>query len=113
MTSADQLVLTKAAANKVKALIVEEGNPELKLRVSVSAGDGSRYQYSFTFDELIQDGDTELEKEGVMLLIDSISYPYLVDAEIDYTEGLEGSQFVVRNPEDEPTPAVSNAVRLG
>ena len=94
----DPLVFTEAAALKVKGLIEEEGNPGLKLRVFISGGGCSGFQYGFTFDEEINDGDTEVEKEGVKLLIDPMSYQYLLGAEIDYTEGLEGSQFVIRNP---------------
>ncbi|MDD2991590.1 MAG: iron-sulfur cluster insertion protein ErpA [Zoogloea sp.] len=92
------LVFTDSAANKVKDLIIEEGNPDLKLRVFVTGGGCSGFQYGFTFDEIRNDDDTVMEKEGVMLLIDPMSYQYLVGAEIDYTEGLEGSQFVIRNP---------------
>ena len=92
------LVFTDSAANKVKELIIEEGNPDLKLRVFVNGGGCSGFQYGFTFDEILNDDDTVMEKDGVMLLIDPMSYQYLVGAEIDYTEGLEGSQFVIRNP---------------
>lgn len=92
------LVFTDSAANKVKELIIEEGNPDLKLRVFVNGGGCSGFQYGFTFDEIRNDDDTVMEKDGVMLLIDPMSYQYLVGAEIDYTEGLEGSQFVIRNP---------------
>lgn len=97
-TFPDPLVFTESAALKVKGLIEEEGNPDLKLRVFISGGGCSGFQYGFTFDEEINDGDTEVEKEGVKLLIDPMSYQYLIGAEIDYTEGLEGSQFVIRNP---------------
>jgi iron-sulfur cluster insertion protein len=92
------LVFTDSAANKVKELIEEEGNPSLKLRVFVTGGGCSGFQYGFTFDEEVNDDDTSFEKNGVTLLIDPMSYQYLVGAEIDYTEGLEGSQFVIRNP---------------
>ena len=92
------LVFTDSAANKVKELIIEEGNPELKLRVFVTGGGCSGFQYGFTFDEIQNEDDTVIDKYGVMLLIDPMSYQYLVGAEIDYTEGLEGSQFVIRNP---------------
>ena len=92
------LVFTDSAANKVKELIEEEGNPGLKLRVFVTGGGCSGFQYGFTFDEEVAEDDTTMEKNGVMLLIDPMSYQYLVGAEIDYTEGLEGSQFVIRNP---------------
>lgn len=89
---------TDSAASKVKQLIDEEGNAALMLRVFVTGGGCSGFQYGFTFDEQINDGDTSVEKNGVTLLIDPMSYQYLVGAEIDYTEGLEGAQFVIRNP---------------
>ena len=92
------LVFTDSAANKVKALIEEENNDNLKLRVFVSGGGCSGFQYGFTFDETEQEGDTRIEKCGVTLLVDPMSFQYLVGAEIDYTEGLEGAQFVIRNP---------------
>jgi iron-sulfur cluster insertion protein len=92
------IVFTESAANKVKELIEEEGNADLKLRVFVTGGGCSGFQYGFTFDEEVADDDTTMEKNGVKLLIDPMSYQYLVGAEIDYTEGLEGSQFVIRNP---------------
>lgn len=92
------LVFTDSAANKVKELIIEEGNPELKLRVFVTGGGCSGFQYGFTFDEEVNEDDTTMVKDGVTLLIDPMSYQYLVGAEIDYSEGLEGSQFVIRNP---------------
>ena len=92
------LIFTDSAANKVKELIAEEGNPELKLRVFVTGGGCSGFQYGFTFDEEMADDDTKMEKNGVTLLIDPMSYQYLVGAEIDYTEGLQGSQFVIKNP---------------
>ena len=92
------LVFSDSAAQKVKALIEEEENPGLMLRVFVSGGGCSGFQYGFTFDETINDGDTEVVNEGVKLLIDPMSFQYLNGAEIDYTDGLEGSQFVIRNP---------------
>jgi iron-sulfur cluster insertion protein len=94
----DLVIFTNAAALKVKGLIEEENNPNLKLRVFVSGGGCSGFQYGFTFDESINDGDTVVEKEGVTLLVDPMSFQYLTGAEIDYTEGLEGAQFVIRNP---------------
>ncbi len=92
------LVFTDNAVNKVKDLIIEEGNPELKLRVFVSGGGCSGFQYGFTFDEVQNEDDTAVVKGGVTLLIDPMSYQYLVGAEIDFTDGLEGSQFVIKNP---------------
>lgn len=92
------LIFTDSAAEKVKGLIEEEGNPELMLRVFVAGGGCSGFQYGFTFDEEVQDGDTEIDNGGVRLLIDPMSFQYLQGAEIDYTENLEGAQFVIRNP---------------
>ena len=92
------LVFTDSAANKVKQLIDEEGNPGLKLRVFVTGGGCSGFQYGFTFDELQNEDDAVMEKNGVKLLIDPMSYQYLVGSEIDYSEGLEGAQFVIKNP---------------
>ena len=99
----DLLVFTEAAANKVKNLIEEEKNDSLKLRVFVSGGGCSGFQYGFTFDEKIQDGDSEIEKCGVTLLVDPMSVQYLRGAEIDYQEGLEGAQFVIKNPNAKTT----------
>ena len=92
------LVFTDSAANKVKELVDEEGNPDLKLRVFVQGGGCSGFQYGFTFDESISDDDTSMVKNGVTLLIDPMSYQYLIGAEIDYQEGIEGAQFVIKNP---------------
>ncbi len=96
--NSDLLVFTDAAASKVKDLIEEERNDALKLRVFVSGGGCSGFQYGFTFDEKIQDGDTKVEKNGVTLLVDPMSFQYLTGAEIDYKEDLEGAQFVIKNP---------------
>jgi iron-sulfur cluster insertion protein len=92
------LNFTDSAAAKVKELIDEEGNADLKLRVFVSGGGCSGFQYGFTFDEATNEDDTVMQKNGVTLLIDAMSYQYLVGAEIDYTEGVEGAQFVIKNP---------------
>ncbi len=92
------LVFTDAAATKVRALIADEGNAALKLRVFVQGGGCSGFQYGFTFDENMNEDDTAVENAGVTLLIDPMSFQYMVGAEIDYTEGLEGAQFVIRNP---------------
>ena len=94
----DPLLFTDNAAEKVKSLIDEEGNPELKLRVFVTGGGCSGFQYGFTFDEVTNDDDTVMTKNGVSLLIDAMSYQYLVGAEIDYKEDLQGAQFVIKNP---------------
>ncbi|KAF1011605.1 MAG: iron-sulfur cluster insertion protein ErpA [Burkholderia sp.] len=91
-------VFTDVAVDKVKQLIDEEGNPELKLRVFVQGGGCSGFQYGFTFDEEVNQDDTVMLKNGVQLLIDSMSYQYLVGAEIDYKDDLNGAQFVIKNP---------------
>jgi len=92
------LVFSDSAANKVKALIEEEGNPDLKLRVFVTGGGCSGFQYGFTFDEIANEDDTVMSKNGVSLLIDAMSYQYLVGAEIDYKDDINGAQFVIKNP---------------
>jgi len=94
----DPMRFTDSAANKVKTLIEEEGNADLKLRVSVSGGGCSGLQYGFTFDEVTNEDDTVLNKNGVQLLVDPMSLQYLAGAEIDYQDGLEGAQFVIKNP---------------
>ena len=92
------LLFTDAAALKVGELIREEANLALKLRVYVQGGGCSGFQYGFTFDESVEEGDLTVEKQGVTLVIDPMSFQYLVGAEIDYREGLVGAQFVIRNP---------------
>jgi iron-sulfur cluster insertion protein len=94
----ESLMFSDAAALKVKALMADEKNPNLKLRVFVSGGGCSGFQYGFTFDENQDEGDTRVEKEGVALLVDPMSYQYLVGAEIDYKDDVSGAQFVIRNP---------------
>ena len=89
---------TDNAVKKVKDLILEEGTPELKLRVYVSGGGCSGMQYGFTFEESINEDDTKVEKDNVMLLIDPMSLQYLTGAEIDYQDNVQGSQFVIKNP---------------
>lgn len=97
------LVFTENAAKKVKELIEEEGSPDLKLRVFVSGGGCSGFQYGFTFEEEVNDDDTEVMKDTVTLLIDPMSLQYLAGAEIDYQDSLQGSQFVIRNPNAQST----------
>lgn len=92
------LIFSVAAASKVKELIEDEGNDALMLRVFISGGGCSGFQYGFTFDEEVGEGDTVVENEGVKLLVDPMSFQYLSGAEIDYSEGMEGAQFVIRNP---------------
>lgn len=89
---------TDAAANKVLTLITDEENPELKLRVYVTGGGCSGFQYGFTFDEKVNDGDLTVEKNGVVMVVDPMSLQYLMGGTVDYTEGLQGSRFIVQNP---------------
>lgn len=92
------LQFTDSASIKVKSLIEEEQNPALKLRVYVTGGGCSGFQYGFTFDEAVNDGDLTIEKNGVTLVVDPMSLQYLIGGEVDYVEGLEGSRFFVNNP---------------
>ena len=103
LDSASPLLFTGAAATKVKAMIDEEGNPALKLRIYVAGGGCSGFQYGFTFDEDVAEDDTVVANEGVNLLVDAMSLQYLVGAEIDYQEDLEGARFVIRNPNAQST----------
>ena len=100
---------TDAAANKVKYLIIDEQNPNLKLRVFVTGGGCSGFQYGFTFDEEVNEDDTQMLKNDVTLLIDAMSYQYLIGAEIDYSDGLEGAQFVIKNPNATSTCGCGNS----
>jgi iron-sulfur cluster insertion protein len=97
------LEFTEAAANKVKHLIADEDNPNLKLRVYITGGGCSGFQYGFTFDDQVNEGDMTIEKQGVGLVVDPMSLQYLVGGSVDYTEGLEGSRFIVTNPNAKST----------
>ncbi|HUV99896.1 MAG TPA: iron-sulfur cluster insertion protein ErpA [Gallionella sp.] len=92
------LIFSEGAALKVKEMIVEEGNARLNLRVYVTGGGCSGFQYGFAFDETINEDDTRIDKHGVTLLVDAMSFQYLVGAEIDYEDGLEGARFLIKNP---------------
>ncbi|MEJ2416895.1 MAG: iron-sulfur cluster insertion protein ErpA [Exilibacterium sp.] len=94
----EPFVVTASAVAKVKCLVEEEGNDDLKLRVFVTGGVCSGFQYGFTFDEIVAEDDAVVEKEGITVLVDAMSYPYLQGAQVDYEEGLQGSKFVVQNP---------------
>jgi len=96
-------VITDAAAAKVKKLIEEEGNANLNLRVTVSGGGCSGFQYGFEFDENIADDDIKIEKNGITMLIDAMSMQFLAGCEVDYLEGLEGARFVINNPNAKTT----------
>ncbi|MBP7711044.1 MAG: iron-sulfur cluster insertion protein ErpA [Gammaproteobacteria bacterium] len=97
-TEDSPLVLTSSAAKKVRELITDEGNDLLMLRIFVQGGGCSGFQYGFTFDESVEEGDTVVDTEGVRLLVDPMSVQYLMGAEIDFVEGIQGAQFVIRNP---------------
>ena len=103
---------TQGAAKKVKALVEEEGNPRLKLRVFITGGGCSGFQYGFTFDEDMAEDDTVIDREGVSLIIDPMSFQYLVGAEVDYTEGLEGSRFVISKPNATATCGCGSSVSV-
>jgi iron-sulfur cluster insertion protein len=92
------LQVTEAAAAKVRSLVEEEDNPDLKLRVYVTGGGCSGFQYGFTFDETLAEDDSVVEKNGIQVVVDAMSYPYLVGAKVDYEEGLQGSKFIIQNP---------------
>lgn len=98
-----QLVFTDTAAAKVSELVLDEENPDLKLRVFVTGGGCSGFQYGFTFDELIAEDDTQVDNGAASLLIDAMSYQYLAGSTVDYTEGLDGSKFIISNPNAETT----------
>ncbi|UBX49519.1 iron-sulfur cluster insertion protein ErpA [Providencia alcalifaciens] len=97
------LQFTDKAAIKVKDLVADENNPNLRLRVYITGGGCSGFQYGFTFDDQINEGDMTIEKQGVALVVDPMSLQYLVGGSVDYTEGLEGSRFIVTNPNAKST----------
>lgn len=97
------ITVTEAASKKVGQLIQEEENQDLKLRVFVTGGGCSGFQYGFTFDEKQKENDMTIEQDGVKILIDSLSFQYLMGSEVDYTEGLQGSRFIINNPQAKST----------
>lgn len=103
LTPSDPLLFTEAAARKVRELMTEEGNPELKLRVYIQGGGCSGFQYGFGFEEAVQEDDLTVVTDGVTLIVDPISLQYLEGAEVDYSESLTGAQFVIRNPNAKTT----------
>ena len=106
------LVFTDSAANKVKTLIAEEENEDLMLRVFVTGGGCSGFEYGFTFDEDLEEDDTAIENQGVRLVVDALSYQYLAGAEVDFKEDLQGSRFVVTNPNAETTCGCGNSFAI-
>ena len=106
------MVFSDSAAAKVRALIEEEENKNLKLRVFVTGGGCSGFEYGFTFDEDVEEDDTQIENSGVGLLIDALSYQYLAGSVIDYKEDLQGSRFTVENPNATSTCGCGNSFSL-
>ncbi len=92
------ILVSDSAVDKVRALVEEEANEDLKLRVFVTGGGCSGFQYGFTFDELVSEDDAVIEKDGITVLVDAMSYPYIAGSEVNYEEGLQGSKFVIQNP---------------
>ena len=112
MKTPQPLVFTDAAARKVRELVLEEQNPALKLRVYVQGGGCSGFQYGFTFDEDLGEGDISVVNEGVQLIVDPMSFQYLMGSEIDYSESLQGAQFVIRNPNAQTTCGCGSSFNL-
>lgn len=106
------LLVSDSAVAKVKSLIDEEGNNDLKLRVYVTGGGCSGFQYGFTFDEVVAEDDSVVERDGIKVLIDALSYPYLAGAKVDYEEGLQGSKFVIQNPNASSTCGCGSSFSL-
>ncbi|MFU8813759.1 MAG: iron-sulfur cluster insertion protein ErpA [Pseudomonadales bacterium] len=104
-----QIIISERAADRLKRLLDSEGNPQLKLRVFISGGGCSGFSYGFTFDEEVGEDDAVVERDGVSMLVDSLSYQYLMGSEVDYQESLQGSQFVVANPNATATCGCGNS----
>ncbi len=113
MSNTEPMIFTLSAAAKVRELILEEGNPELKLRVYITGGGCSGFQYGFTFDEQVEDGDVTVQREDVTLVIDPLSFQYLEGAEVDYSESLQGARFVIRNPNAATTCGCGSSFGVG
>ncbi len=108
-SSAPQIGLSESALNKVRGLLADEDNAELKLRVFISGGGCSGFSYGFTFDDEVAEDDAVIERDGVTLLVDSLSYEYLLGSEVDYKEDLSGAAFVVSNPNASSTCGCGNS----
>lgn len=108
-----EITVTLAAAKKIAELIDDEENTALKLRVYITGGGCSGFQYGFAFDDKMTDEDVCIEQSGISVLIDVMSYQYLVGAEIDYSEGIQGAQFIVRNPNAQTTCGCGASFSIG
>jgi len=113
MSSTEPMIFSPAAAAKVRELILEEGNPALKLRVYITGGGCSGFQYGFTFDEQTEDGDIIIRRDEVALVVDPLSFQYLEGAEVDYSESLQGARFVIRNPNANTTCGCGSSFGMG
>ncbi|HLR86358.1 MAG TPA: iron-sulfur cluster insertion protein ErpA [Wenzhouxiangella sp.] len=113
MSSTEPMIFSPAAAAKVRELILEEGNPALKLRVYITGGGCSGFQYGFTFDEQTEDGDITIRRDEVALVVDPLSFQYLEGAEVDYSESLQGARFVIRNPNANTTCGCGSSFGMG
>lgn len=113
MSSTEPMIFSPAAAAKVRELILEEGNPALKLRVYITGGGCSGFQYGFTFDEQVEDGDITIRRDEVALVVDPLSFQYLEGAEVDYSESLQGARFVIRNPNANTTCGCGSSFGMG
>lgn len=112
METVAEIQFSERAARKVQALITEEGDADLKLRVFITGGGCSGFSYGFTFDQSVDDDDACIERDGVIMVVDALSFPYLAGAEIDYQEDLQGSQFVVNNPNASSTCGCGNSFAI-
>ncbi len=107
------ITITEAAANKIREVVEEEGNPDLKLRMFVQGGGCSGFSYGFTLDEIQNEDDFDIEAYGIKVLIDSMSFQYVQNAEVDYKEDLEGSQFTIKNPDATTTCGCGSSFSMG
>ncbi len=107
------ITITEAAANKIKEVVTEEGNPDLKLRMFVQGGGCSGFSYGFTLDEIQNEDDFDIEAYGIKVLIDSMSFQYVQNAEVDYKEDIEGSQFTIKNPDATTTCGCGSSFSMG
>ncbi|MEE4361839.1 MAG: iron-sulfur cluster insertion protein ErpA [Pseudomonadales bacterium] len=110
--AAESLRISEAAAAKVRELIEDEGDPGLRLRVFVTGGGCSGFSYGFTFDDEMAEDDAVVERDGVTVLVDAMSYPYLVGSQVDYREDLSGAQFVIDNPNAATTCGCGNSFSI-
>ncbi len=107
------ITITESAAGKIKEVVEEEGNLDLKLRMFVQGGGCSGFSYGFTLDEIVNEDDFEIDAHGVKVLVDSMSFQYVQGATVDYTEDIEGSQFTIKNPNATTTCGCGSSFSVG